>query len=217
MQSLSTYPEPQQLSRAATREGRNMAGAMLAAAPRSSLWQGHPESLRLPPRAATGDSSSGAGAAAPGFTLRRGRPEDQQRIQAMVFAEMMTPLSLQPERFTLAVDDSSGELLGFGQLVPISSGVYEIRSVVVVKAQRRRGVGTAVVRALLEQAGEGAAVYLTTIEGPNLEFYRRLGLREAPTPGFLVAEQLAGGVVTQLLFKKRCLVLGRPGSGGQRA
>jgi GNAT superfamily N-acetyltransferase len=93
---------------------------------------------------------------------------------------------------------------------------YEIRSVVVLEQHRRRGVGTAVVQALLQQAGESAAVYLTTVEGPNVVFYGRLGLQEVPTPAFLVAEQLAGSVVTQLLFSKRCLVLGRPGRGGRQ-
>lgn len=124
----------------------------------------------------------------------------------------MNPLSLEPTRF-VAATDKKGAILGFGQLAPLSgsSTAQEIRSVVVLKEYRGQGIGTAVVRALLDRAGN-APVYLTTIEGPNVPFYARLGIVELPreqVPPALVPEALAGNVVTQLFFRKRCLVLGR--------
>jgi N-acetylglutamate synthase-like GNAT family acetyltransferase len=124
----------------------------------------------------------------------------------------MNPLSLEPSRFVVATD-KQGAIVGFGQLAPLagSSIAQEIRSVVVRKGYRGQGIGTAVVQGLLDRAGN-APVFLTTIEGPNVPFYARLGVVELPrdqVPPSLILEVLAGNVVTQVFFRKRCLVLGR--------
>lgn len=147
----------------------------------------------------------------------------------------MNPISLNDaRRFTVAVDASTGETVGWGQLVPINTTarnaaeasdtapaastssvaeapVYELRTLQVQPEARGSGIGAQLVAALAERGGPGARIFLTTI-GARVPFYERAGFVElspADMPGFILGEWVVGSAVTRLLGGDRCAVLVR--------
>lgn len=140
-------------------------------------------------------------------TYRPARASDVQVIRTLVFAEKMNPLIQSHERFVVAVDRED-EVLGAGQLAPLGEVGAELKSVVVVPEHRGKGIGSGVVRQLLNQAG-GQAVFLTTISR-RATFYEAFGFRElskGEIPGPLVAEWLLGSLVARLAVQDRCIVM----------
>ena len=169
--------------------------------------------------------------------LRRGLAADLPLIRAAAWRERMNPISLNDaRRFTVAVDASTGESIGWGQLLPSNvaakardaadaSGaapaaptssvaeapVYELRTLQVQPQARGSGVGAQLVAALAERAGPGSRIFLTTI-GARVPFYERAGFLElspADMPGFILGEWVVGSAVTRLLGGDRCAVLVR--------
>jgi GNAT superfamily N-acetyltransferase len=192
-----------------------------------------------PARAAAAAGGSGGGADA---VLRRGLAADLPLVRAAAWRERMNPLSLNDaRRFTVAVDASTGEPLGWGQLVPINAAatardaaeaggatpaastsaadeapIYELRTLQVQPQARGNGLGAQLVAALKERAGPGSRLYLTTV-GVRVPFYERSGFVElspADMPGFILGEWAVGSAVTRLLGGDRCAVLVSAGRGG---
>jgi len=80
------------------------------------------------------------------------------------------------------VCDKAGRIVGCGAL-HLWSDLAEIRSLAVIESEWRRGIGTALVRACLEEArslGVGRVFVLTY----QPEFFERLGFRRTPKEGF---------------------------------
>jgi N-acetylglutamate synthase-like GNAT family acetyltransferase len=102
-------------------------------------------------------------------------------------------------RFLLAVDDND-RCIGCGQLKPHAGGVLELASIAVVPEQRRKGIASEIIQALIvraERLGDpnktaAPALYLTCRAGLRT-FYERFGFqvlapREMP-PYFKAAYQ----------------------------
>ena len=75
-----------------------------------------------------------------GVRLRPGSPSDAAFLRSAVLRERLNPLGLHPERFTVAERQRpSGvvEIIGFGQIKPVSGGAaLELASLVVEKGER---------------------------------------------------------------------------------
>lgn len=112
------------------------------------------------------------------FELRPARLEDAAAIRSLIYRAKINPMGLDWRRFTVAVLQT-GELIACGQVKPHSDGTRELASVAVLPAWQGRGVGSAIVRHLIEQ--ETGELYLTCRD--HLEaYYRRFGFRVLSGP-----------------------------------
>lgn len=131
-------------------------------------------------------SSRGAAARADASaSLRLAAPADAPAVRRLVLSEYMNPLGLAPERFVVAQDDASGDVVGCGQLKPWQrlsdrgdalgalvrgaglvpnweGDLVELASLVVAPGSRGKGLGSRIVGRLLEDAPQGGTVCLLT-------------------------------------------------------
>lgn len=77
-----------------------------------------------------------------------------------------------------------GELLGLLRAVGDGTTIVYIQDVLVFRARRRRGIGTALLRAALEQYGHVRQIVLVTDDrAETTAFYRAAGFRELAEAG----------------------------------
>ena len=137
--------------------------------------------------------------------FRSGAAADQPAIFRAMVAQLMNPLALRVEHFLVADDDAGSGRVGFGQIRPVGSDLWELASVYVDDDWRGRGVGSELVRQLL--AGHAAAgrppceVHLLTLDKTR-GFYRALGFEQLSiksAPAAMRPEMIAGSAITKLL------------------
>src|SRR5688572_16474363 len=80
--------------------------------------------------------------------IRPAREEDRSVIRAMVHQERLDPTQLRWQQYIVA--ETKGQIIGAGQLRRYGN-VAELGSLVVMEAWRMRGIGGALVRALIER------------------------------------------------------------------
>ncbi len=113
-------------------------------------------------------------------------PSDREaamRIRFEVFVdEQQVPPELEPDEYDtdalhlLAVNESTGEVVGTARIVEKGSGVAKIGRVAVRKAWRGRGVGEALMRqAMTEAQAAGMTEAILDAQVPVIPFYERLG------------------------------------------
>lgn len=85
------------------------------------------------------------------YRLRPARREDAPKIKQMVRAAKLNPLGLHWERFTVAVD-ADDAIIGCIQLKPHGDRSQELASLVVDEDWRGRGVASALIADMKEQA-----------------------------------------------------------------
>ncbi|DBA82923.1 hypothetical protein WJX77_002683 [Trebouxia sp. C0004] len=147
--------------------------------------------------------------------FRQATAEDLVDIKRMVLKERMNPLGLPADRFIIA-EDAEGKVMGFGQLQQQPNAEHvqflELRTLIVTDAARGQGVGSAVVKHLLETpAAMTTDVYLSTL-GSSIPFYKKAGFTLVPIrqiPRAMWFEALAGSVVASLVAQDRLVVLMR--------
>ncbi|MFO0630552.1 MAG: GNAT family N-acetyltransferase [Polyangiales bacterium] len=109
------------------------------------------------------------------FTLRGARPDEMPAIQA-TWDDIAFARSDDGDRVWVAVD-VHGERVGQGRLVPVGEGHVELGGIWTRDDWRGRGVAGALVRALLEAAGDATVWCVPWAD--LAEFYKGLGLRES--------------------------------------
>ncbi len=107
------------------------------------------------------------------FTLRAATQEDSPSIRRLIHEVGINPMSLDWRRFLIAVD-STGSLLGCGQLKPHGKDLVELASIAVVPDQRHRGIARAIIEELLSRAPRPLYLICRSALGP---FYERWGFR----------------------------------------
>uniref|UniRef100_A0A0G4G486 N-acetyltransferase domain-containing protein n=1 Tax=Chromera velia CCMP2878 TaxID=1169474 RepID=A0A0G4G486_9ALVE len=134
------------------------------------------------------------------FQMQEGRPEDMNFIRQRLAAELMNPLFLDARNFLVVKREEAkspaaevgatqvpptgltGAPVAFGQVRPLSgerTPVYELASLYVEKPFRGRGLGTWLLKSLVERhkAENGdAPLFLLTLRG-TIPFYERQGWR----------------------------------------
>ena len=109
------------------------------------------------------------------WTLRRARPEDEPQIRALVRAEKLNPTGINWPAFHVVIFE--GAVIGAAQIRLHRDRSREFGSLVVAPAFRGRGIGRALIHAVLSQERERLHV-ITTPRGA--ESYERLGFRRVP-------------------------------------
>lgn len=112
------------------------------------------------------------------YALRPARQEEAGAIRSLIYRAKINPMGLDWRRFTVVVSQS-GEMIACGQVKPHADGTRELSSIAVTPAWQGRGVGSAIVRHLIEQ--EAGELYLTCRD--HLEaYYTRFGFRILSEP-----------------------------------
>jgi ribosomal protein S18 acetylase RimI-like enzyme len=65
--------------------------------------------------------------------------------------QAMNPLSISEQTLLVAYDDDTQDLVGFGQIRPLSAEYAELASLFVLPEKRKQGIGSSLVDALLER------------------------------------------------------------------
>ena len=154
-------------------------------------------------------------------SFRPATPPDVPAIRALVLAERMNPLGLDPARFLVADDggNSGNALLAIGQVKHLGGNDYEIASLVTAPAARGAGVGASLLDALVNATPPGSRLWLTTIE-PRVHFYRRAGFETVPVwrvqgegearpPWPLLAEAAVGSIVARIVAGAGLVIMRR--------
>mmetsp|Transcript_15490 Transcript_15490/g.18955 ORF Transcript_15490/g.18955 Transcript_15490/m.18955 type:complete len:175 (+) Transcript_15490:368-892(+) len=94
--------------------------------------------------------------------------------------ELMNPLFLNPNYFTVAINEDNNDILAFAQIKPISSQDYELASVFVEPHLRRKGLGSSVIYQSLENHfssqcdSASSSIFLLTL-ADTIPFYSKQG------------------------------------------
>lgn len=82
--------------------------------------------------------------------LRPARESDRDTIRRIVHKVHINPLNLDWRRFIVAEEES--QIVGIGQIKPHGDDTRELASLAVIPSRQGQGIGTALVRALLQDS-----------------------------------------------------------------
>src|SRR3972149_1707600 len=144
----------------------------------------------------------------PGVRLRRAHAADQPASRSSVSANHLKPLSLHWSDFVAAVE-TSGQVLGIGQVKQHGDGSRELASIAVVEARRRQGIAKAIILDLM--GANPPPPYLTCRSGLG-PFYSQfgftaLGIEQMP-PYFRRIYRLARALMRAASGETQMLVMG---------
>lgn len=115
------------------------------------------------------------------LTIRDATVDDRAKIRRIVRAANINPTGLDWPHFIVAED--GGAVVGVGQVKPHRGGMRELASIAVVPARQGEGIGSTIVRELLQR--ERGMLHLTCrsqLQGYYERFgFRRLEPRDYPT------------------------------------
>ncbi len=109
--------------------------------------------------------------------IRRATEAGQLTIKRLVKEAHINPRNLNWQRFLVAEDD--GAITGIGQIKPYKDGSRELASIAVVPQRQGQGIGSSIIRALLE--GERGTLYLMCVSD-NENYYARFGFMRVGSP-----------------------------------
>lgn len=138
------------------------------------------------------------------MNIRPARQQDAAMIKAMVRGARLNPLDLAWPRFIVAEED--GQVLGCAQIRP-HPGAPELASLVVRPDQRGRGIGSALIQAMLQSTTEDLVLFCR----PQLQgYYERfgfglIGVREAPPS--MRARYAVGRLLTQVFAGRPVIMM----------
>jgi ribosomal protein S18 acetylase RimI-like enzyme len=125
-----------------------------------------------------------------GISIRPAEREDETAIRAMVRAERLNPMNIHWRNFLVA-EDAARRIVGIGQVKTHRDGSRELASIATAAEWRKRGVASAVIRALLARessapagdessapAGENRGPLYLMCRDALTGFYEPLGFRE---------------------------------------
>lgn len=115
---------------------------------------------------------SAAQSPAKSIHIRPAVASDAPAIRRIVRAAHLNPLDLNWRRFVVAED--AGAIVGVGQIRRHGDGSRELASLAVVPGRRGQGLGTTIVRALLDREPGPLFLYCA---GDLAGFYARFGFR----------------------------------------
>ena len=141
--------------------------------------------------------------------IRRATAADQATITRMIRSANLNRMNLKWPNFLVA--EEGGAVVGIGQVKAHGDGTREVASMAVVPAWQGKGIGSAIIKALI--AGEGDRVLYLTCRREMRGYYERFGFRtiaRADYPPYF-ARLIRVVNVFALLARTEVLVMRRPG------
>jgi N-acetylglutamate synthase-like GNAT family acetyltransferase len=109
------------------------------------------------------------------YLLRPATEKDIPFIKGLIHDVRINPTGLEWRRFVVA-ETGNGKFAGCGQIKPHPDGSLELASIAVVSSERKQGLGSMIIRALLNEPSR--PLYLTC-RGQLGSFYQKFGFRIA--------------------------------------
>jgi N-acetylglutamate synthase-like GNAT family acetyltransferase len=135
------------------------------------------------------------------YTIRSAVAADEATIKALIRAEHLDPMNVRWQNFLVAEDADAGRIIGIGQIKPFRSG-RELGSLAVVADWRQRGVGGAIIQALIARERGPLLLFCLAFREPYYAKFgfKRCGLRELR--GELKLKYTLGTVFTRLIGRR---------------
>lgn len=143
------------------------------------------------------------------YMIREASQSDFKHIKKLIYSVRINPIGLDWRRFIVAVDPA-GSIIACGQIKRHYDGSRELASIAVCPEHQMKGLGSAVIRHLIER--EPPPLYLTCRSRLG-SYYERFGfrtiVRTEMTPYFRRIENMAkllgrtGIIPSDLLVMKR--------------
>ncbi|HET6595934.1 MAG TPA: GNAT family N-acetyltransferase [Anaerolineales bacterium] len=140
------------------------------------------------------------------FRIRHAMESEAAHIQDLIHVVGINPLGLDWKRFVVAVDEQD-EILGCGQIKPHGREVRELASIAVYPEHQGKGIGSALIRHLLQDSPR--PVYLMC-ESANGTLYEKFGFREISydeMPRYFRRISKVAGLVTTLARREEHLLI----------
>jgi N-acetylglutamate synthase-like GNAT family acetyltransferase len=138
--------------------------------------------------------------------MRRGTPSDAEALYALIGAHQaeghLLPRSLEEIRgraSRFVISEAGSSMYGCAELAPLSDAVAEVRSLVVCRSARGKGIGARLVDALRVRAVEDGHETLTAFTH-DPEFFVRQGFSMVPHPW--VPEKIARDCAACPVFRR---------------
>lgn len=144
------------------------------------------------------------------YQIREASKRDFPAIKKLIYSVRINPIGLDWRRFVVACDPA-GNLLACGQIKSHDDGSRELASIAVCPEYQKKGLGSAIIRYLVER--EPPPLYLTCRSrlGP---YYEKFGFRRVDqtemTPYFRRIDKLAKLLGPSGLMPSDLLVMMRP-------
>lgn len=142
------------------------------------------------------------------FLLRPAVTQDSAAIRSLIHAVRINPMGLNWKQFIVAVD-STGILLGCGQLKRHRDGSIELASIAVVETARQRGIASAIIQTLLGRENQRPLYLMCRSELAG--FYPRFGFRqvgrEEMSPYFRTIDRIFGGISRRPVPESRVCIM----------
>jgi len=141
--------------------------------------------------------------------IRRATAADQATITRMIRSANLNRMNLKWPNFLVA--EEGGAVVGIGQVKAHGDGSREVASMAVVPAWQGKGIGSAIIKALI--AGEGDRVLYLTCRREMRGYYERFGFRTIAVADYppYFARLIRVVNVFALLARTEVLVMRRPG------
>jgi N-acetylglutamate synthase-like GNAT family acetyltransferase len=142
------------------------------------------------------------------FIIRPARADEEPIIKAMIRHEQLDPLNVHWQSFLVATEGD--RIIGIGQVKPYRSG-RELGSLAVAADRRQRGVGGAIINALIARENGPLLLFCLSFREP---FYAKFGFRRVDVsdlPGELKLKYVVGRLFTSVM-KYRVIAMKRPAS-----
>lgn len=139
------------------------------------------------------------------IAIRPARAEEEVLIKALIRREHLDPFNVHWENFLVA--EEGGNIVGAAQVKPYPSG-RELGSLVVVPERRQRGVGGALIKALIARESGVLLLFCIAFREP---YYAKFGFQRASwreLRGELRMKYAVGRLFTSL-FGRQLIVMRR--------
>jgi len=131
------------------------------------------------------------------FTIQPATPDHASKIRSLILRSGINPTALKWERFLVALSVDGG-FIGCGQVKPHTDGTMELASVAVEPTWRGRGVGKAIIRALIDTHPGVLHLMCTSNLGPLYEKFGFQALAPEEMPTYFRRVSKLGGVILNL-------------------
>ena len=140
------------------------------------------------------------------YTLRPARETESAPIKALIHLVGINPMDLDWKRFIVAVNDQD-EIMGCAQLKPHGKDMLELASLAVYPEQRGKGVGRALIEALLKDSPRPLYLMCESAVGPLYEKFGFQEIQYEEMPRYFQRISKLAGLVTSLAHRQERLMV----------